>query len=219
MAHSLGIPRNDIEFIDLPSTFPPERRPIYYLPKANITKKTETEERPKAIAALDEILDEHPNDKVLVHTVSYGYAQQTYRTSRHRKRMITYDSAQDRESKLEEFKNASPGSVLVASSMDRGIDLPDDQCRVVVIMKTPFLNLGDKQISTRLHSDKKGGQLWYNVAAIRTLVQMSGRAMRSSEDHCEIYILDAQFGRLYREDKFLFPEWYRSALKMPKGGK
>ena len=127
-----------------------------------------------------------------------------------------YDSAQDRESKLDEFKSAAPGAVLVASSMDRGVDLPDDQCRVVVIMKTPFLNLGDKQISTRLHSDKKGGQLWYNVNAIRTLVQMTGRGMRSPEDYCQTYILDEQFGRLYRENKFLFPEWWRAALKMPK---
>jgi len=216
MAHSLGIPREEIEFIDLPSTFLPERRPIYYQPKANITKKTEAEERPKAIAGLDEILDRHPDDKVLVHTVSYGYAQQTVSMSRHKKRMLTYDCAQDRESKLEEFKSAPPGTVLVASSMERGINLSDDLCRVVVVMKTPFLNLGDKQVSTRLHADKKGGQLWYNVAAIRTLVQMTGRAMRSAEDHCEIYILDAQFGRLYKENRFLFPKWWREALHIPE---
>ena len=216
MAHSLGIPRDEVDFVDLPSTFPVERRPVYYQPAANLTKKTEIVERPKAIAALDEILDRHPQDKVLVHTVSYGYAQQVHSMSRHKKRMITYDSAQDRESKLDEFKSAAPGAVLVASSMDRGVDLPDDQCRVVVIMKTPFLNLGDKQISTRLHSDKKGGQLWYNVNAIRTLVQMTGRGMRSPEDYCQTYILDEQFGRLYRENKFLFPEWWRAALKMPK---
>lgn len=216
MAHSLGIPRDEIEFIDLPSAFPLERRPIYYLPRANITKKTEAEERPKAIAALDEILDKHPNDKALVHTVSYGYAQQVYGTSRHKKRMISYDCAQDRELKLEEFKSAPAGAVLVASSMDRGVDLPGDLCRVVVVMKFPYLNLGDKQISTRLHSDKKGGQLWFTVNAIRTLVQMTGRAMRSADDYCEVYILDEQFGRVYRENKFLFPQYWREALKMPK---
>ena len=217
MCHTLGIPRDQAEFIDLPSTFSPERRPNYYLPRANITKKTEVEERPKAIVALDnEILDKHPNDKVLVHTVSYGYAQQVYSMSRHRDRMITYDCARDRKVKLDEFKDAPPGAILVASSMDRGIDLPGDQCRVIVVMKVPFLNLGDKQISTRLHSDKKGGQLWFNVNAIRTLIQMTGRGMRSQEDYCETYILDAQFGRLYRQNKYLFPAWWREALHMPK---
>jgi len=105
--------------------------------------------------------------------------------SRHKKRMITYDSAQDRQSRLKEFKNAAPGAVLVASSMDRGINLPGNECRVIVVMKIPYLNLGDKQITTRLHSDKKGGQLWFSVNAVRTLVQMTGRAMRSVDDHCE----------------------------------
>ncbi|MDD4986469.1 MAG: ATP-dependent DNA helicase [Dehalococcoidales bacterium] len=218
MAHSLGIPRDEIDFIDLPSTFPPERRPIYFLPAANLTKKTENIERPKAIATLDRILDEHPHQKALVHTVSYGYAQQTVNTSKHRNRMLTYDQAKDRESKLEEFKRAPNGTVLVASSMERGVNLPGDLCRVAVVMKVPFLNLGDKQISTRLHSDKKSGQLWYNVSAIRTLVQMCGRGIRSAEDRCDIYILDAQFERLYRENKFLFPEWWRAALKMPVEG-
>ncbi len=218
MAHSLGIPRDEIDFIDLPSTFPPERRPIYYLPAANITKKTEGVERPKAIAALDAILDNHPNDKVLVHTVSYDYAQQTVAMSRHKKRMLTYDQAKDREVKLEEFKRAPNGTVLVASSMERGVNLPGDLCRVAVVMKVPFLNLGDKQIATHLHSNKKTGQLWYNVSAIRTLVQMCGRGMRSASDRCDVYILDAQFERLYRENKYLFPEWWRAALKMPAEG-
>jgi len=218
MSHSLGIPRDDIDFIDLPSTFPPEHRPIYFLPAANLTKKTENLERPKAIAALDKVLDEHPHDKALKHTVSYGYEQQTIGMSRHKKRMITYDQAKDRESRLEEFKRAPNGTVLVASSMERGVNLPGDLCRLIVVMKVPFLNLGDKQVSTRLHAGKKNGQLWYSVSAIRTLVQMCGRGVRSAEDQCEIYILDTQFERLYRENKFLFPEWWRAALKLPVEG-
>jgi len=214
MSHSLGIPRNEIDFVDLPSCFPPERRQIYFVPAANITKKTEAVERGKAIIALDKILDKHPQDKVLVHTVSYGFAGQTVGTSRHKSRMITYDQAKDRESKLDEFKQADNGAVLVASSMDRGIDLPDDLCRVVVVMKFPYLNLGDKQISTRLYSDKKNGQLWFIVSAIRTLIQMTGRAMRSADDYCEIYILDAQFERIYKQNRYLFPEYWRQALHM-----
>lgn len=216
MAHNLGIPREEIEFIDLPSTFPKERRPIYYTPQANITYKTEVEEKPKAIKGLDEILERYPKDKILVHSVSYPFAKQIAETSRHKDRMLTYNNAREREAALEDFKKSDQPLVLVASSFERGIDLPDDLCRVVVIMKVPFLKLGDKQVSARLHSDKKGGQLWFAVAAIRTLVQMSGRAMRSKDDFCEIYILDAQFARLYQQNKYLFPAWWREALHMPK---
>lgn len=216
MAHNLGIPREEIEFIDLQSTFPKERRPIYYTPEANITYKTEVEEKPKAIKGLDKILPRYPNDKILVHSVSHPFAKQIVETSQHRARMVTYSNAREREAVLENFKKSDQPLVLVASSFDRGIDLPGELCRVVVIMKVPFLKLGDKQVSARLHSDKKGGQLWFNVAAIRTLVQMSGRAMRSEDDYCEIYILDSQFARLFKENKYLFPAWWREALHMPK---
>lgn len=216
LCHTLGIPRNEAEFIDLPSTFPPERRPIYYQPAGNLTWKTEDAEFPKVVAALDRIRDEHPNDKILAHTVSYPRARKTITLSRHKNCTLTYDQARDRESKLDEFRAASGGTILVASSMERGIDLPNDQCRIIVVMKVPFLNPKDKQVGARLHLDKKGGQLWFNVSAIRTLVQMTGRAMRSEDDYCSIYILDAQFGRLYRENKFLFPAWWRAALHMPK---
>lgn len=216
MAHNLSIPKEDIEFVDLQSTFPKERRPIFYTPKGNITYKTEVLEKPKAIKGLDELLDIYPKDKILVHSVSYPFAKQIVETSRHKDRMITYHNAREREATLEDFKKSDKPLVLVASSFERGIDLPDDLCRVVVIMKVPFLKLGDKQVAARLYSDKKGGQLWFAVAAIRTLVQMSGRAMRSKDDYCEIYILDAQFARLYRQNKYLFPAWWREALHMPK---
>jgi Rad3-related DNA helicase len=216
MAHSLGIPRDEIEFIDLPSTFPPERRPIYYLPAGNLTWKTEDSEFPKVVAALDKILDKTPHVKVLVHTVSYARAKKTVSLSRHKKRMLSYDQARDRESRLEEFKNAAPDAVLVASSMDRGIDLPGDLCRMVVVLKFPYLNTKDKQVAARINSDKKGGQLWLTVNGIRTLVQMTGRASRSADDYCEIYILDEQFDRIYRENKYLFPQYWRDALKIPK---
>ncbi len=55
-------------------------------------------------------------------------------------------------------------------------------------------------------------------SAIRTLIQMCGRGIRSAEDQCDFYILDAQFERLYRENKYLFPECWRATLKMPVEG-
>ncbi|MHA1813644.1 MAG: helicase C-terminal domain-containing protein [Candidatus Thorarchaeota archaeon] len=218
MAYNLGIPREEIDFIDLPSTFPKERRPIYYIPVASISKKNERQTRPQVIRKLDEIIDKHPGEKVLVHTTSYGFASQVVSMSKHRSRMITYDTSDKRVAALAKFKDSRRPAVLVASSMERGVDLPDDLCRVVVILKVPFANLGDKQISQRLYSDKSGGQMWYAVNTIRTLVQETGRAMRSATDHCTSYILDGQFERLYRDWKYLFPKWWREALINGRNG-
>lgn len=214
MCRTLGIPRDQTTFIDLPSTFPPERRPIYYIPAANLTRKTEKEERPKAIKAIDEILDKYPDKKVLVHSVSYNYGQEIISKSKYKSRMITYSNAQDRAKVLNEFKTSRNGTIMVASSMERGIDLMGDLCNVVILGKIPFGNLGDKQIAARLYSDKKHGRLWYVVNTIRSIVQASGRAFRSADDQCDIWIIDEQFSRLYTENKGLFPAWWKEALHM-----
>jgi len=96
--------------------------------------------------------------------------------------------------------------------MTEGVDLPDDQCRVIIIAKIPWPSLASKQISARLHSSKDG-QHWYAHRTVSTLIQASGRAQRSPEDFCEVYILDAQFTRLYNDNRALFPEWWRKSLK------
>lgn len=100
--------------------------------------------------------------------------------------------------------------------MDRGVDLKDDDCRVVVVAKVPFPYLGDKQVSARLHSP--GGQAWYTVQTIRTLVQMTGRGVRHEDDWCESYVLDSvMLKQLWKKDKRLFPGWWAEAvdLKFP----
>jgi Rad3-related DNA helicase len=212
MAFSLGIPKEEVDFLDLPSTFDSKRRPVYYWPRANLTKKTEDVDIPKAVIALDKVLDHYPGGKTLVHTVSYTLAKYILTKSRHHQRMITYITAAERVSALEEFRQAKPGAVMVAASMDRGIDLPFDQCTLIVLTKVPYLNLGDKQVAARLYSNKKGGPVWYAVNTIRTIVQMCGRGMRSKDDRCTTIILDQQFARLYKQYTNLFPRWWRDAL-------
>ena len=65
-----------------------------------------------------------------------------------------------------------------------------------------------------------GGQKWYVLKAAQTLVQMSGRAVRSKDDYCDTYILDRQFGRLFSQMKQMkiatgdpiLPEWWSAAV-------
>jgi Rad3-related DNA helicase len=95
--------------------------------------------------------------------------------------------------------------------MDRGIDLPDDLCRVQVVAKIPYPNIKDRRINARMRS--KGGSVWYRMQTIRSLVQMTGRGVRSETDRAVTYILDQQFGiNLWRQGRFLFPSWWSEAL-------
>ncbi len=212
-ARNLGIPDGEWEFIDLPSTFPKENRPIYYIPCANMTHKTAQDEWPKVVEAVDAILDKHPDKKTLVHTVSYSLTRYIAGNTRHGDRVIIYDGARDRAAALERFRASSEPLVMLAPSMERGVDLPDDACRVIIVAKVPYRSLGDKQVSARLYGSKDG-RAWYVVDAIRTLVQMSGRGVRSETDWAITYVIDNQFGVVLKEWRRAFPAWWLEALKV-----
>ena len=96
--------------------------------------------------------------------------------------------------------------------MERGVDLPRDDCRWIVIIKVPYPDLGDKQISARLYSSRRSGQRWYNAMTCRRICQMTGRGMRSVDDHCESYVLDSCFEHFYNQNKLMFAPWWREAV-------
>lgn len=195
----------------VPSTFPIERRPIHIHPIAEMSRKNKDSAWPRIADALGKVIERHPEDRILVHTVSYdltGYLIGSLGS----KRAITYRSTSEKQRAIDRY-TYTPASVLLAPSLDRGIDLPDDDCRVIVVCKVPFPNLGDKQVSARLYS--KGGQLWYSVKTIRSLVQMTGRGFRHEEDFCESYILDSAFlTNVWRRNKNLLPQWWKAAVNL-----
>ena len=180
-AMDLGLEDDDWEVVQMDSTFPPENRPVIVDPVARMTMKTEDVAWPKMVVRIDEILDENPGVRILVHTVSYRLTEYLYNHSKSG-RLLTYRNASEREATLERFLE-TPDAVLLAPSFDRGVDLPEEACEVIIIAKVPYPYLGDKQIKAKLYS--KGGKTWYAVQTIRAIVQMCGRGMRSSDDWCD----------------------------------
>lgn len=208
----LNLKEEDTEFINLPSSFPPEQRPIFFMPSANMTHKNQATAWAQVTRAMDKILEEHPHDKGIVHTVSYSLARYVYDHSEHKHRLLQHDTG-NRVSALEDFKASDRPLILISPSMIRGVDLPYEQCRLAFILKVPYLSLGDPQVAKRLYS-AKDGNIWYAVQAISALVQATGRGMRAEDDECESFILDEQFRRLYRDYSNLFPSYWRAALKV-----
>lgn len=203
------------EVVTVPMTFPKENRPIIVVPVADMSKKgKDAGEWQHAVTALRNVCDRHPNDRILVHTVSYELARYVMANITHTstRPIYTYTEAGSRDLTLSRFRR-DKNSVLVAPSMDRGVDLADDDCRVVVVMKMPFPYLGDPQVSKRMHLP--GGNQWYTVQTVRKLVQMCGRAVRHENDTCTTYVFDRQFtSNLWRKNRGLFPKWWSEALVM-----
>lgn len=218
---SLGY-HGDYEVVRVPSTFPVENRKVVIQPVANMAKKAQEADASTVledmIRAVNTIVARHAGERVLVHTVSYDLARAISSGIRASdRRVYTYTSAAERGRALNAFcgKGGEAG-ILVAPSMDRGVDLPDDLCRVQIVAKIPYPNLGDRQVNARKWS--AGGQVWYMVQTIRTIVQMCGRGVRSSTDYCTTYILDSQFGNgLWSRGRSMFPLWFREALEWRRG--
>lgn len=214
---SLGIPDGEWEIVSVKGGFPKKRRPVVVLPVATMSRKSMLADPaivPKMAAMVAKIAKAHPDDRILVHTVSYDMTNKMLdMVSKlcQGRPMLSYTSSSEREPTLERFKRTER-AVVFAPSFDRGVDLPGDLCRVQVIMKMPFASLGDKQVARRMYS--KDGQLWYSVSTVRTLVQMTGRAMRSADDWCTTYVLDKQFvDNVWKKNKRLLPKWWSEALR------
>ena len=203
--------------IRVPMTFPVSNRKVYVTPVADMSAKKKDDSYPRMSSALRTMILKHADERILIHTVSYDLTQYLTkdliaRLGPHHKRVMTYKGAQERDRVIERYRKQE-GAVLLAPSLDRGVDFKGDDCRVVAVAKVPFPYLGDKQVSARLHSP--GGSLWYSVQTVRSLVQMTGRGVRSAEDFCTSYILDTQFvSNVWKRSKALLPQWWVDALDL-----
>ena len=100
---------------------------------------------------------------------------------------------------------------MLSPSFTRGVDLPDDKCRCIIIAKVPFPYLGDPQIAKRVK--EPNGNWWYSLQAVQAMIQMTGRGVRHEKDYCTTYILDKQFSRLRGRMLKVFPKWWLEAIK------
>ena len=208
MADSLGLPL-DYATVAIPSPFPVENRRIILAPVANVTAKASDEDKARLALAIRRIVERHPG-RVLVHTVSYRLADELIRATNLDRPAFTYRNANEKAKALAKYLR-TPGAVMFAPSMDRGVDLKGDACECQIIAKCPFPYLGDKRISARLRLPN--GQTWYTVKTIRDIVQMTGRGVRTPTDVCPTYILDQQFTRnIWARSKLLFPQYFREAV-------
>lgn len=213
LAADLGLEGSEFGYVQINQAYPAKNRPVYQVPVASVTRANKEEAYGKLAASSNLILQRHDKDRIIFHTVSYELSRFLYDELKNNKthEVFSYNSSYTREQAIEDYCSTK-NSILIGSSLERGLDLPHDLCRVQVICKVPYPYLGDKQVSARLHSI--GGQQWFNVLTVREIVQMTGRGVRSEDDHAQTYILDSQFSHnIYRRNKGLFPKWWRDGLQ------
>ena len=185
-----GLPPDALQFKRLPYTFPSENRSIIVNPVVKLTNKYingpyKEQHLDRFVNMIDEILDDYPDAKGLIHTHSYKLTNVLVGESRHSMNMMTH-TTKNRMKKLMEFKQSAGPRYLVSPSMEEAVDLPGDECEFIIIGKIPFPYLGSKIIKARKDSSIQ----WYFNETLTALIQMAGRGVRSEDDICPTYIVD-----------------------------
>jgi len=213
MGKLLGRQPGDFDYFEAPSTFRVENRRVYVRPAGDLTYKTFQTEAPKIVKAIQKIMLEHPNEKGLVHAVSYKLADMIMTINESNGMRLITHRTDDREQVLDKFKRSNKPLVLVSPSMERGISLNDDMARFIVFAKAPFLSLADKLVKKRVFGSNIGS-LWYRSNAAQVLVQGCGRGVRHKDDYCMSYLIDKQIFNLIAQNRRLFPLYWLEAIEI-----
>lgn len=187
LAKTLGVEYSNIEYMELESSFPSKNKPIHLQPVGTLSYKEYDKHIDKVLDAVKDIVAKYPNDKGLIHTVSYKIRDVVMKVGNGR--FVTHNQ-KDRLNVIENFKSSTDPLVLVSPSAERGVSLDNDLCRFIIIVKAPFLSLADKKVQNRLYASGNLGKFWYRADAIMTLVQMAGRGVRNQNDYCDVYVIE-----------------------------
>ena len=209
-ARSLGIKREEYETISLPSPFPVENRPIIqarigYMGKDHIEKTL-----PILKQAIEDIMNQHPNEKGIIHTHTYkiaNYLKYNIKDRKLKKRILIHNS-EDRDEVLKKHMTSKEPTILISPSMTEGVDLKGDLSRFQIICKIPYPFLGDPIVKKRMYKFKD----WYPLQTAKTIVQSVGRSIRNEKDTAITYILDSDWDRFYNKNRHMFSNDFKNSL-------
>lgn len=214
--YELGINKSDVNYIKVDSDFDPKKSPIYYYPIGDMSYKVfqNAEKSNKLIYNLIKtimlILKKYPDKKGIIHTGNYNIASIIINNINNA-RLLMKRKNESNEQLLKRHIKMNNG-VLVSPSLGTGTDLKDDLSRFQIIVKLPFISLGDKAIKMRakLNSD------WYVCDMLKNLIQSCGRSTRSMDDYSDTYILDSSFHKWIKNYKSWLPESFLQRIIWPE---
>jgi Rad3-related DNA helicase len=202
---NLGIGDNEVAVHRAECTFPRENRKIIYRNLGSMSKKYN---RPGLATMLQEcslILRNRPDERGIIHCHSWDLQNTVYQHLQKEfgRRILTHRGSRDRDRAIQELRVSANG-VLCSVAMTEGLDLRDDDARFCIFAKIPWGNLSDPYIAER----RKRSQDWYENMTALSVIQGSGRVVRSATDHADTFIFDGSFERLLPR----LPDWWKEAI-------
>jgi Rad3-related DNA helicase len=204
-----GLDEKMTTYYDMPSPFPIKNRPIYFLKIGKMSFYNKEETFNKQIPWIKKILSKYKNVKGIIHTTNYEITE-WIKENVHDDRLL-FHNTEDRNDILEKHLHSTEPTILVSPSMMSGIDLKSDLARFQILLKVPYPNISTNKIKAR----QKTNPEWYNLKTSMDLTQTYGRAIRSSDDYADMFILDSNFSDVLKHNKYL-PEYFTEAIKVLK---
>lgn len=207
----LGIPKDQRQVVEYPSTFPLSRRPVRIVTGAvpiRLTHKSTDAELMVWVRRMDQLISARLDKKGIIHCVSYNRMDFIRRHSLHRDRYITHESG-GLDKAISRFREAGPGAILLSPAADTGYDFPYYSCEYSIIAKVPFPDSRSRILQARAKVDKDYG---IYLTAI-TIMQAAGRGMRAEDDMHEVLIPDYQISWVVGKHRAFFTKWFLDAVE------
>lgn len=212
---NLGIPEDQAVVLKLDSDFPIANRPVIGWYAGDMRQACIEKTLPKLCQRVEEILDACEGLKGIIHTHSYKITQAVMAhlaRTKHRNRMLTHDKERGaREAAIQQHSTSGADTVLISPSMYEGLDLKGDLSRFQIICKVPYPAL-DPYIVARKDRDPQ----WYLLQTGLSLIQASGRSVRTASDWAYTFILDGGFGYFFRQNAYLLSPWWVRSVSVVK---
>jgi ATP-dependent DNA helicase DinG len=209
----ISLDNDKVKFIQVPSDFPAENRPIYPMNVAYLNyNNLQLQETKSAITkAVDNLMTIHNKHKGIIHTTSYEQLNfiKDNISKDNARRLIVTDPEIQRDEIVHEHFYAKKPTVLISPSLHTGLDLKEDLSRFQIITKVPYPNKSDRWINAKRNKVPE----WYYWQTGLKLVQAYGRSVRSKDDWAKTYILDSAFQYFLRKNREILPGWFLNAIK------
>lgn len=207
-ARSLGIKPGDYYKIQIDNPIPVENRKIFFMPVMKMGNNMGDYEMKQLARAVDDIIEFHPDQSGIIHTVSYDRALAIQQFSRFRDIIHVPRTRQALLELMEKAFRTKKRVIIASPAMEEGYDFKGDYSRFQILVKVPYDYLGDPLVA---HINKVDPSAYFRNAVLR-IVQMCGRSVRGIDDWAATYILDSSFETLAARNPEFFPEWFTKAV-------
>ncbi|QZA89476.1 ATP-dependent DNA helicase [Salinarchaeum sp. IM2453] len=208
---SVGLDSEQVALVEIDHTFPVENRPLYDVTCGKMTRKHRSKTLPKIAETIGKVMTKHADQKGIVHCHAYTIQNQLIdelETLGVGDRLWVHNR-DNREDILKTWKQSSGNGVLMSVKMEEALDLEGDLARWQVLCKSPYPNTNDARVEYRLEQDRWA---WYFRNTLRTIIQASGRIVRTPDDYGATYVADKSILEVFQRIKADIPPWFQEAI-------